>query len=77
MKYLLVALALLIPSQALGSELTVRDVRSLFVAMGLNPGTVKLLGDKGLHQLIRVRVSGRKGHWKVLIIEREVKGAVK
>lgn len=71
------ALALLavacIKTQATASPLTSKDVRTLISALGMNPGTVRNLDPKGLHQLLRVWVTGKKGHFVVHLVEREVR----
>jgi hypothetical protein len=59
-------------SPALASELTAKDVRTLISMVGLSPGAVRLLGDKGLHRLIAVRVVGRRGHFRIFLHEVEV-----
>jgi hypothetical protein len=44
------------PSRAAASDLTLEDVRALVAAMGFNPGTSRLFGNRGVQTLTNVDV---------------------
>jgi hypothetical protein len=77
MRWLLVVALLLAPATSNASELTAKDVRLLLAYAGMSPGTTKMLGEKGRHQLTSIKVSGSKGHFVIRIRERELQQGVK
>jgi hypothetical protein len=76
MKRLALAFAVLamlgsVPANA--TALSAADVRILISMMGLNPGTVRLIKTRGLHQLLQVKVTGKRGRFVIRLVEREVR----
>lgn len=60
-------------STAGATALSSADIRQLLAMVGFNPGTVRFIGVRGKHELMKVHVTGKRGHFVIHLVEREVR----